>query len=304
LDKLIKTYYPHDYDERKSQFQEELNELIGNEDEIPIFVCTLALPFVSCPLHIYEPRYRLMIRRAIETGKKQFGMCMYTEQTAYRFTEYGCLLDITDHQFTSDGRAIIATVGSRRFKVVSTFSKDGYNMAQVEWLVDQRVTDPNERAELQQLHDEVYKLSKDMFDLIPDAQRTKINEIYGIGEFPAPEADIQENDNGPMWHWFLLNILPLQNEFQYRFLVKSSLKERLCQLKKIVLYLIPQFEKSKQIRRCSSTTSSQTAEFVQQTQPQQQQQQQQQQNLSQANSDEVQSNESSDLSTNSNSSLH
>lgn len=46
---------------------------------VPIFVCTMAFPTVPCPLHIFEPCYRLMIRRCIETGTKCFGMCLGDE---------------------------------------------------------------------------------------------------------------------------------------------------------------------------------------------------------------------------------
>jgi Lon protease-like protein len=49
--------------------------------EIPIFVCILALPNCGCPLHVFEPRYRLMMRRTIETESRTFGMCTYDEQT-------------------------------------------------------------------------------------------------------------------------------------------------------------------------------------------------------------------------------
>lgn len=45
-------------------------------------------------------------------------------------------------------------------------------------------------------------------------------------------------DNGPVWHWFLLNILPLENDLQYRFLTKTSLKDRLKQIKRIVQVLL------------------------------------------------------------------
>lgn len=51
-------------------------------------------------------------------------------------------------------------------------------------------------------------------------------------------------DNGPLWHWFLLNILPLDNDFQYRFLTKTSLKERLKQIKRIVLVLLSPLDRS------------------------------------------------------------
>lgn len=47
--------------------------------DVPIFVCTMAFPTIPCPLHVFEPRYRLMIRRCMETGTKQFGMCLADE---------------------------------------------------------------------------------------------------------------------------------------------------------------------------------------------------------------------------------
>ena len=52
---------------------------------VPIFVCTMAYPTVPCPLHVFEPRYRLMIRRSIQTGTKQFGMCVSDTQNRYAF---------------------------------------------------------------------------------------------------------------------------------------------------------------------------------------------------------------------------
>lgn len=244
IDSLIKNYFVVEFEDRKSQHIEELNELTNNENEVPIFVCTLALPFAPCPLHIYEPRYRLMLRRAIEAGSNQFGMCMYGESTPYHFTEYGCMLEIQNYQFTRDGRAVVATVGGRRFKVIKVNNKDGYYVAKVAWVIDKRVEDEAEKAELQSLHDEVYTLATNWYSFIPAPQKQKIFEIYGISEMPVPEENIQDNDNGPLWSWFLLNILPLDNDFQYRFLTKTSLKERLRQIKRIVLVLLSPLDRS------------------------------------------------------------
>lgn len=47
---------------------------------MPIFVCTMAYPTVPCPLHVFEPRYRLMIRRCMDAGTRQFGMCINDPQ--------------------------------------------------------------------------------------------------------------------------------------------------------------------------------------------------------------------------------
>ena len=60
-------------------------------------------------------------------------------------------------------------------------------------------------------------------------------------------------DNGPVWHWFLLNILPLENDFQYMFLTKTSLKERLKQIKKLLIFMLL-IDRSRQV---TPSTSSQ-----------------------------------------------
>lgn len=134
-----------EYGERKRQYLEELKDIQSNENEIPIFVCTLALPFAPVPLHVYEPRYKLMLRRCIENETRCFGMCMYTELTPQRYTEYGCMLEIRNHQFTRDGRAILSTFGSKRFKVATSSMRDGYNIAEVEWIKDVRVENETEK---------------------------------------------------------------------------------------------------------------------------------------------------------------
>ena len=56
---------------------------IDEEVEIPIFVCTIAFPTFRCSFHIYEPRYRLMIRECMESGSKKFGVCIPQDDGSY-----------------------------------------------------------------------------------------------------------------------------------------------------------------------------------------------------------------------------
>jgi Lon protease-like protein len=44
------------------------------EEDIPIYVLSAAFPNVTQPLHMYEQRYQLMVRRCMESTK-EFGMC-------------------------------------------------------------------------------------------------------------------------------------------------------------------------------------------------------------------------------------
>ena len=48
---------------------------LSEAEELPVFLCTMAYPGMPCPLHIFEPKYRLMIRRCMETNSRRFGMC-------------------------------------------------------------------------------------------------------------------------------------------------------------------------------------------------------------------------------------
>lgn len=52
----------------------------------------------------------------------------------YRYADSGTMLEVRDIEYTADGRSIVNTVGSRRFRIVSKNVKDGYNTAAVEFL--------------------------------------------------------------------------------------------------------------------------------------------------------------------------
>lgn len=58
LEIAMKRFIPKVYAKREQQE-------IEKEPAIPIFICTNAFPSVPCPLFIYEPRYRLMVREQI-----------------------------------------------------------------------------------------------------------------------------------------------------------------------------------------------------------------------------------------------
>eukprot|EP00391_Amoebophrya_sp_Ameob2_P001940 CAMPEP_0179007572 /NCGR_PEP_ID=MMETSP0795-20121207/15234_1 /TAXON_ID=88552 /ORGANISM="Amoebophrya sp., Strain Ameob2" /LENGTH=1083 /DNA_ID=CAMNT_0020702559 /DNA_START=272 /DNA_END=3524 /DNA_ORIENTATION=- len=100
---------------------------------IPVFVCSVAVPGVSCGLHVFEPRYRLMMRRCMDNEKAEdrcFGMHPHSA------TPFGCLLRITDYEQLPDGRSRIETVGVRRYRVLEWGEKDAYSIARVEWVDD------------------------------------------------------------------------------------------------------------------------------------------------------------------------
>lgn len=56
--------------QRRAQHEADLAE---QAMFLPIFVCNLIYPGIPCALHIFEPRYRLMTRRCVESGFSRFG---------------------------------------------------------------------------------------------------------------------------------------------------------------------------------------------------------------------------------------
>ncbi|XP_029021875.1 LON peptidase N-terminal domain and RING finger protein 3-like [Betta splendens] len=232
MENLISKYLPSELMERQKVHQEEMAELSNLNKNVPIFVCTMAFPTVPCPLHIFEPCYRLMIRRCMETGTNCFGMCLGDNLKG--FADYGCLLEIRDVKFFSDGRSVVDTIGRRRFKVVQHSERDGYNTADIEYLEDAKVEGVAER-ELQSLHDVVYDQALVWVNSLKAEQKARIEGHFG--PMPAKDFELQASPNGPSWCWWLLAVLPLEGRAQLPFLALTSLKDRLSGIRKVLLFM-------------------------------------------------------------------
>ncbi|KAI1393211.1 uncharacterized protein F4822DRAFT_435594 [Hypoxylon trugodes] len=106
--------------------------------DIALFVCTLSFPRMPTFLHVFEPRYRLMIRRAME-GDRTFGMVLHTSHNdpgEPDFMELGTLLRIVNIEFFPDGRSLLETVGVSRFRVTRHGWLDGYIVGNIEKIDD------------------------------------------------------------------------------------------------------------------------------------------------------------------------
>lgn len=233
LDTLTKQYLSQEYAERTKTHLEETRELSDLMKNVPIFVCTMAYPTVPCPLHVFEPRYRLMIRRCMDTGTRQFGMCINDPQKG--FADYGCMLIIRSVHFLPDGRSVVDTVGGKRFRVLSRGVKDGYSTADIEHLEDTKVEDNDELERLQQLHDAVYEQARVWFQNLKIRFHNQI--LQHFGPMPEREADIQATPNGPACCWWLLAVLPIDPRYQLSVLSMTSLRERLMKIQHILTYL-------------------------------------------------------------------
>ncbi|XP_045554890.1 LON peptidase N-terminal domain and RING finger protein 2 [Salmo salar] len=229
MEEVLQRYLSEELAERSKVHQEEMAELSNLTQEVPIFICTMAFPTIPCPLQVFEPCYRLMIRRTMETGTKQFGMCIADDIKG--FADYGCMLEVKDVKFQPDGRSVVDTVGVSRFRVLSHGHRDGYNTAKIEHLEDQKV-DGEELVELQKLHDCVYEQASTWFTSLKDNMKNQI--VSHFGQLPEKDCDLQGSASGPAWCWWLLAVLPLEKRAQLSILAMTTLRERLSTTRRVL----------------------------------------------------------------------
>uniref|UniRef100_A0A8D8W0Z4 LON peptidase N-terminal domain and RING finger protein 3 n=1 Tax=Cacopsylla melanoneura TaxID=428564 RepID=A0A8D8W0Z4_9HEMI len=232
LDRSLRTCLPSLYTCRL------LKATVQSADHtLPIFVCTTAFPTVPCILYVFEPRYRLLVRRCVESGTRQFGIAAFDPEN--KFSEFGTILEIKDWVLKSDGCSILSTVGLQRFRVQSRNERDGYDTAQVEFIND--VPIPNHKInELTFLHNTVRRRSEAWFSKMNPGLQNEICRFYG--SMPAAEADWHLQTDGPAWVWWLLAILPLGHHLQIGILATTCIEKRLKAINK-TFELIEQSER-------------------------------------------------------------
>jgi Lon protease-like protein len=114
--------------------------------ELPLFPLNSVLcPGIALPLHIFEARYRAMVRHCLETTSP-FGVVLIREGRetgagAISFTGVGTIAEIRDAGSYDDGRYDLLVVGTRRFEIRQVInSKQPYLVADVD-LLDESVGD-------------------------------------------------------------------------------------------------------------------------------------------------------------------
>ncbi|KAI5928348.1 ATP-dependent protease La domain-containing protein [Camillea tinctor] len=237
--------------------------------DIPLFVCTLAFPSMPLFLHVFEPRYRLMIERAME-GNRTFGMVLHSMPAARgepNFKELGTILRIVNIAFFPDGRSLLETVGVSRFRVTRHGWKDGYVVANIERVDDISVAEeealeasetmgrngaPSESGDLVE---EIPSRSPSP-GLLEDLNTVSTRELVDVGvefvrrmraqsAFWLTTRTLSIYGNCPTdpvtFPWWFASILPVKDEEKYKLLGTSSVRERL----KICCRWIAEWESSR-----------------------------------------------------------
>lgn len=150
------------------------------------------------------------------------------------FTDYGTLLYIRGLVYTPDGRSIVDTIGQRRFHVLERGMKDGYYTAKVELIRDHQI-EQHEFDDLFQLNRDTYNRVRDWFDHLDEHRKTLI--IQQLEEYPPCDDLTHGSTDGPNWAWLMLNLLPIEQLFQYTALASRSYRVRLQMINDAIDFL-------------------------------------------------------------------
>lgn len=126
-------------------------------DRIPLFPLNVVLlPGADLPLHIFEPRYRKMVRDCLD-NKTEFGMLLALDDGV---AGTGCTAEILEVVKTyDDGRMDILTVGRAPFRVVELFTEHPLLEGAVDYLDDRYAPEvPETQKSLVQIYEACHTL--------------------------------------------------------------------------------------------------------------------------------------------------
>ena len=180
---------------------------------LPMFpLGTVLFPGMLLPLHVFEPRYKAMIRYCLD-NEPEFGVTLITRgqetgggeersqiATVSRIIEVG--------QFP-DGRYALQSVGVRRVRVTA-------------WLAD----DPYPRAMVDAWEDD---MMGDASSSLPDTVISKLRRLLAASSeagYSVPDATSELSDDPLMASYHAAALAPLSTHDQQRLLLASGPTER------------------------------------------------------------------------------
>jgi uncharacterized protein len=164
--------------------------------ELPLFPLNSVLcPGIALPLHIFEERYRALVRHCLETTSP-FGVVLIKQGRevglgAISFTGIGTIAEIRDAGAYDDGRYDLLVVGTRRFEVRRVLTgKRPYLVAEVD-LLEETVGD---EAIAQRLAMRATRRFVSYLELLQPRDGETADEIDVRVEVEAADDDDQEDD--------------------------------------------------------------------------------------------------------------
>ena len=218
----------------------EVLERLRGVRQIPLFPLPLVmLPNELLPLHIFEERYRKMLRD-VEAGDHLFGITLFEPDASIAekpaVGTVGCVAEVRQVEMLPDGRSNSLVMGLARYRLLEYVDEgEPYFMGEVEFFEDE---DENSKK-LQPLADEV-------FELFGRMARAAFKMSGGRGTSP----EIKRADPEAL-SFLITAAFNFENDKKYGLLEMTSTTQRLQELQKILLKTVDQMEETADIQAAS-----------------------------------------------------
>ncbi len=220
----------------------EALEKVAGIKHLPLFPLPLVLlPNELLPLHIFEPRYRQMLKN-VGSDKNMFGVSYFnpTEEFVEKplAGSIGCVAEVREVQMLADGRSNVVTVGLIRYHLIDYVDAgEPYLVGDVEFFEDEE----EDENTLNPLADEVFEL----FRRIAKAAH-KLSGERGV--FP----DVSQTDAQSL-SFLVTAAFNLEPDLKYQLLETRSTIERLKRLREILRQTVGKMEDSAEIHKIAKT---------------------------------------------------
>ncbi len=220
---------------------EQLEKVSGIK-HLPLFPLPLVLlPNELLPLHIFEPRYRQLLKD-VQLDGNIFGVSFFDPQESFIekpiIGSVGCAAEIRQAETMPDGRSNVLTVGAARYRLIDYVeTSEPYLVGDVEFFEDEA----EDASVLNPLANEVFAL----FRRVALAAHKLGGER---GTFP----DVQQTEPEPL-SFLVTAAFNLEPNLKYQLLETRSTVERLERLKEILQQTVGKMEDSAEINKISKT---------------------------------------------------
>ncbi|HKV38266.1 MAG TPA: LON peptidase substrate-binding domain-containing protein [Blastocatellia bacterium] len=195
-------------------------ESTGVLEELPIFpLATVLFPGAILPLHIFEDRYKAMMRYAIENSG-QFGLSYRADaevdkETPLEIGSVGCAAKINAVMPLDENKMNVLSTGLVRYRITELKQTEPFFVARIEPFSD----DPEPGADISRLFDDTKEITERYLaalQLLNDART---------------HDDIELPEEAEAFSLFICSALPVDNDLKQRLLEITSTRLRLTRLR-------------------------------------------------------------------------
>lgn len=202
-----------------------------NSQRLPIFPLSIVLfPGVTVPLHLFEPRYRQLLKDIQDTDRRFGIVCPIRDSGESRVPvgRVGCIAHVTEIEMLPDGRSNILVVGRERFAIDHFLDDEApYHLAMVSVFEDHHTDVPPVALTL-------------AADELAQNFRRVVRAVHALSDRDASAPTLP--DSATQIPWTVASMIDLDLDARQRLLSDRMLSSRIATVDRVLRNALPDLE--------------------------------------------------------------